>query len=216
MASKIQIKRGLSANRTSIVPASGELLFTTDDKSVYVGDGSTAGGVPVGRQQYELISTATVSGASTVDFTNLSSAYSQYLVVVTNMGVNRSGGSFVGIRVSHNNGVTFETTSYNFTTLVTSSAPSVDGGGSTSGSEIGLALIYEQAPAYSNIAFSITGAGVAAATTIDGYGATSNASVRFNGRRNVTTAVNAVRIFSASTSPAATFSGTFRLYGIKA
>jgi len=40
----LQLRRGLSANRTSITPATGELIYTTDTKLVYVGDGTTAGG----------------------------------------------------------------------------------------------------------------------------------------------------------------------------
>ena len=41
---KIKLKRGLEANRTAITPDEGELLYTTDDKKLFVGDGSTAGG----------------------------------------------------------------------------------------------------------------------------------------------------------------------------
>lgn len=40
----LQIRRGTAAQRTSVTPAEGELLYTTDTKLVYVGDGSTAGG----------------------------------------------------------------------------------------------------------------------------------------------------------------------------
>ena len=40
----LQIRRGTAAQRTSITPAAGELLYTTDTKLVYVGDGTTAGG----------------------------------------------------------------------------------------------------------------------------------------------------------------------------
>jgi hypothetical protein len=43
----LQIRRGLASNRTSITPAQGEVLYTTDTKLLYVGDGSTAGGTPV-------------------------------------------------------------------------------------------------------------------------------------------------------------------------
>lgn len=43
----LQIRRGVNSLRTTINPAEGELLYTTDTKKVYVGDGSTAGGVPV-------------------------------------------------------------------------------------------------------------------------------------------------------------------------
>lgn len=45
MAQTIQFRRGLEANRTGITPAQGEPLWTTDDKKLYVGDGSTAGGI---------------------------------------------------------------------------------------------------------------------------------------------------------------------------
>lgn len=40
----LRLRQGLAADRTSITPASGELIYTTDTKLVYVGDGSTAGG----------------------------------------------------------------------------------------------------------------------------------------------------------------------------
>lgn len=42
---KIQFKRGLEANRKNITPAEGELIYTTDTKCIYMGDGSTPGGV---------------------------------------------------------------------------------------------------------------------------------------------------------------------------
>ena len=54
MPSTIKIRRGVEANRASITPAAGEMIFTTDNKQVFIGDGSTAGGVPVSvRNQYQ-------------------------------------------------------------------------------------------------------------------------------------------------------------------
>jgi hypothetical protein len=47
MSQKIQIRRGVEAQRALITPDVGELLFTTDNKELYVGDGTTAGGVLV-------------------------------------------------------------------------------------------------------------------------------------------------------------------------
>jgi hypothetical protein len=38
------LRRGLEANRLSFVPEEGELIYVTDTKLVYVGDGVTAGG----------------------------------------------------------------------------------------------------------------------------------------------------------------------------
>ena len=43
----LRLRRGTDAERLLIVPESGELIFTTDTKTVYVGDGTTTGGVPI-------------------------------------------------------------------------------------------------------------------------------------------------------------------------
>jgi len=43
----LQLRRGTSGTRTTIYPEPGELIYTTDTKLVYVGDGSTAGGTLV-------------------------------------------------------------------------------------------------------------------------------------------------------------------------
>ena len=48
MSQKIQIRRGVEAQRASITPDTGELLFTTDNKQIFIGDGTTAGGLLVG------------------------------------------------------------------------------------------------------------------------------------------------------------------------
>jgi len=43
----LQIRRGTTAQRLAIVPQIAELVYTTDSKKVYIGDGLTAGGVPI-------------------------------------------------------------------------------------------------------------------------------------------------------------------------
>jgi hypothetical protein len=43
--STIQIRRGLDSSRTSITPEVAELIYATDNKKLYVGDGTTEGGV---------------------------------------------------------------------------------------------------------------------------------------------------------------------------
>ena len=40
----LQIRRGLEAGRAAVTPAPGELLFTTDQTKLYIGDGTTVGG----------------------------------------------------------------------------------------------------------------------------------------------------------------------------
>jgi len=41
---KIKIRRGTDAQRKTVVFEEGELVFTTDQKRVFIGDGSTYGG----------------------------------------------------------------------------------------------------------------------------------------------------------------------------
>ncbi len=43
----LQIKRGTDSQRGAITPAAGELIFTTDTKKLFVGDGTTVGGIQV-------------------------------------------------------------------------------------------------------------------------------------------------------------------------
>jgi hypothetical protein len=44
----LKLRRGTNAERQTITPLQGELLFITDTKKLYVGDGATQGGVLVG------------------------------------------------------------------------------------------------------------------------------------------------------------------------
>lgn len=43
----LQIRRGTTAERGTITPVAGELIYDTDTKAVYVGDGTTAGGIGI-------------------------------------------------------------------------------------------------------------------------------------------------------------------------
>lgn len=45
----LQIRRGTDAERQAITPLLGELIYTTDSKEVFIGDGVTVGGVPVSK-----------------------------------------------------------------------------------------------------------------------------------------------------------------------
>ena len=40
----LRLRRGTNADRLTVTPAEGELLYTTDSKKIYAGDGSTVGG----------------------------------------------------------------------------------------------------------------------------------------------------------------------------
>ena len=65
----IKIKRGLEASRLGITPLEGELLYTTDTQKVYIGDGTTAGGVILNQPSSEILSKiSTIDGTgSTLD-----------------------------------------------------------------------------------------------------------------------------------------------------
>jgi len=41
-----KLRRGTDAERQNVTPAEGELIYTTDNKQIFVGDGTTAGGNP--------------------------------------------------------------------------------------------------------------------------------------------------------------------------
>jgi len=43
----LQFRRGTDAQRTAVTPAAGEPIWVTDTQALYVGDGSTAGGVAI-------------------------------------------------------------------------------------------------------------------------------------------------------------------------
>lgn len=44
---KIQVARGTTAQRTAVVLSKGEICFDTDLSTAYIGDGTTAGGIPI-------------------------------------------------------------------------------------------------------------------------------------------------------------------------
>ncbi len=90
MSQKIQIRRGVEAQRALVTPDVGELLFTTDLHELFVGDGVTAGGLlmgggtGVGYVQKLRGTQAIASGADSVSVTGLAlvSAPAQVLVTV--------------------------------------------------------------------------------------------------------------------------------------
>jgi len=89
MSQKIQIRRGVEAQRALVTPDAGELLFTTDNKQLFVGDGATAGGLllgaagGVGYVQKYAGTQAIASGADSVAVTGLGLASAPAQVLVT-------------------------------------------------------------------------------------------------------------------------------------
>lgn len=60
----LKFRRGTNADRTTITPEQGEPIYTTDTKKLFIGDGSTAGGVEVGGEN--AFATIAVAGQSNV------------------------------------------------------------------------------------------------------------------------------------------------------
>ena len=64
MSTRLQIRRDTTTNRTSITPAQGELFMDTSLSELYLGDGSTAGGILVGPGTSGMVTSVTVAGTS--------------------------------------------------------------------------------------------------------------------------------------------------------
>jgi hypothetical protein len=88
MSQKIQIRRGVEAQRASITPDAGELLFTTDNKQLFIGDGATAGGLLLGSGGASYVqkirgTQAVASGVDSVTVSGLGLASAPGQVLVT-------------------------------------------------------------------------------------------------------------------------------------
>lgn len=66
-ASKIKFRRGSNLDRKQVILNEGEPGFTTDTKRLYIGDGSTLGGVTISTKNF-LVTSATSTGAEPGDF----------------------------------------------------------------------------------------------------------------------------------------------------
>jgi hypothetical protein len=89
MSQKIQIRRGVEAQRAAVTPDAGEPLFTTDLKQLFIGDGATPGGLLVGGGtstgyvQRICGTQAIASGADAVTVTGLALATAPSQVLAT-------------------------------------------------------------------------------------------------------------------------------------
>lgn len=102
--SKIQIKRGLEANRSAYTPDIGELIITTDTKKLYFGSGSQAGGFDVTASYADkatnaltasyLLGGATASNAISSSFAS-TAAVANTASYVAYTGVNTEGSNWV-------------------------------------------------------------------------------------------------------------------------
>jgi microcystin-dependent protein len=77
---KLLIRRGLDADRQSVVLTEGELGYTTDTKKLYVGDGQTLGGILVGGSKFlgSVASVTTLFDASIGDLAYSTTTFKLY------------------------------------------------------------------------------------------------------------------------------------------
>ena len=201
----------LAANLTLTLPSAdgtaGQFLSTN-------GSGQTSF-ASVTASKYELISTVTASGASTVDFTGLSSDYIAYQVLISGLFASAAVLNF-NFRTSSNNGSTFDSTSGNYATnyVVISDTGAVSGISNSVGTSVTLGFVHDTASGH-YVSLMLVNAGVSRPAGIEwtmGSYLTNIYQYRGNAFRKTNTAVNAIRLFPSS----GTFTGTFKLYGIKA
>ena len=65
----LQIRRGTEAERLTTTPLQGELLYTTDTKQLFIGDGSTVGGVSISEQSQDAIASLFSGSHTGIQFT---------------------------------------------------------------------------------------------------------------------------------------------------
>jgi len=108
----LQIRRGTSAQLANITPVIGELIYTTDTNQVYVGDGTTSGGIPVAvggggnLSGVNVIASANVSAGGNVSAGNVSASGS---IVGNSLAVGTSvsaGGNVRGANFNTNGNIT--------------------------------------------------------------------------------------------------------------
>lgn len=68
----LQFRQGPESDRASITPAQGEPIWITDTKQLYVGDGSTAGGIPItgGAGAFTSLTVTNTATVGLLKFTN--------------------------------------------------------------------------------------------------------------------------------------------------
>lgn len=108
----LQLRRGTNAERLQITPLAGELLYTTDTKVVYVGDGATIGGLPVtaftAEEAQDTVAPMFVNGSHTGIAFSYNDAAGTINAVVSNTATEEIvapmfvNGSHVGITFTYN------------------------------------------------------------------------------------------------------------------
>lgn len=199
---------GTTLARTTVLASSnsGSLVnFSAGTKDVFVT-------YPAAGPKYELISTTVASGASSLNFTDLSNTYSEYIVISRNFIATNN--TAINVRTSTNNGTSYDSGTNNYVL----SQMRVDTGGTISGfttqfTEIQTGFTWTTNPNYFRL--HLVNAGISTYPIVEttiGLTVPNAQHARTIGWRQSTTAINAMRVFPS----AGTISGTFYLYGVRA
>lgn len=205
-ANNVLLGNGTSAVQVVAPSTSGNVL--TSNGTTWVSQAPTAA-----TTTYELISTSNASGASTVDFTGLSTTYMAYVVEAS--GIYLSSTTTFFARTSSNNGSSWDSgaTDYGYSTISVDTGSTV-GGSSAQSSAISLGSI--STSTYGNyFTLRLINAGVSRPAAIDattGIAVPVGQHTRTVGFRSTTTAVNGLRLYPST----GTVTGTFKLYGVRA
>lgn len=168
-----------------------------------------------------LLQTKTASNQATVVFTGITSAYKMYRVLINGLQVAQGGGTFLRLRCSTNNGVSYDSgNNYSFTQTYHGSDSSQDWNRSSAASGIELILpTPDSAVTTDNGYLDIALANLASTTQFKLLSAqasvistTACIDTEIAGSYNIATAVNAIQ-FDTNTATNI-FAGTFELYGI--
>jgi hypothetical protein len=89
----LQIRRGTDAERLTITPAEGELIYTTDTKLIYVGDGSTLGGTKADSGITDLLSDTSPQLGGNLDLNSQTITGTGAISIVGNISGNTVAGS---------------------------------------------------------------------------------------------------------------------------
>lgn len=166
-----------------------------------------------------LITTTTASSSATVDFTGLTSAYKNYLVIVTN-AVPATNNAALVFRTSTNNGSSYDSGASNYYSTHTNFGDTAWNYGQTVDDRFYINFYGQDNTAnIGGTSFTMTIVNPSAANRIqwyitgfeNGFSASLGAFVGGGYRLATTGAVNAIRFFFGSGNIA---SGTFKLYGI--
>ena len=210
----LQIRRGTDADRLTITPESGELIYTTDTKDLYVGDGTTVGGTIIGGGGGGGTGATGISGFSGFSGYSGRSGYSG-AVGATGVGGSitvKDEGSTLTTAATSLDFVGAGVTATNVGGAVTVTIPGGGGGGATGVSGFSG---YSGAAGSPGGATGATGFGATGATGFSGYsgvvGATGFGATGFSGYSGVIGAAGDRYATTSSTSLTIASSGTITL-----